>query len=458
MSYHKRETKLLRFEILRLLCGVILVWLGTIHGIAAEELNTTSLDGGFVQFFLNTDTEHAPPADTVAKAVRIYYRVNRTEIERNYMDNAYALNIIDQLFTNTSLEEKDFIVITGGASPEGGLSNNQFLATERALSLKNYIKQKHPQIKDKQIVIRSDEEDWEGLTAMVKNDNEVPNREELLGILHSNLSRERQKVNIKKLNGGKSYKYILTHILPYLRGSSTGAIYSKKEELLVRTDTVIIYRYDTVYIEKEVVRIDTVYPERMTKRGKGRFVMAVKTNLLYDAALLPNLAIEIPFGHNYNWSAEIEGNWSWWNTNAGSYRYHRIQMAGASLRRWFGNKTGRPLNGWYVGAYTYGGTYDVRLFTRKNSDKGQLSNWSYSGGLTAGYAMRIAKRFNLEFGLSAGYFGGKYYKYDVSDCQGCTFPKRSTHNRNYLGPTKASVSLVWLIGNFKQDKRKEEKR
>lgn len=448
-------TIFLRIKISRLLCGVILIWFGAVHGMAAKESKAISLESEFVRFYLNTDTEHAPPLVVPpTETVRIYYRVNRTEIERDYMNNANALDIIDQLFANKSLEEKEFIIITGAASPEGNFANNQRLATERARSLKNYIREKYPQIEENQIITLPNEEDWDGLTERVRKDENIPARDQLLDILRSDLSRESQKAKIKRLDSGKTYKYLSVHILPYLRGGATGTIYSKKEEPVTRVDTVVVFRTDTVYIE----RIDTVCPEQKAKKAKRKYVIAIKNNLVYDVALLPNLAIEVPFGENYNWSAEIEGNWSWWKTKANDHYYHRIQMAGVGLRRWFGNKTGRPLNGWYVGAYTYGGTYDIRLFTKKNSDLGQLSNWSYSGGLSVGYAMRIAERFNLEFGLSAGYFGGKYHKYDVSDCKEPTFPRRSTHNRNYWGPTKANVSLVWLIGRFKQDERKEGKR
>ncbi|NDV82846.1 DUF3575 domain-containing protein [Bacteroides sp. 51] len=455
MSDYKGKTNFSIAETLRLLCGVILVWGGSIHGMAAKDAVKTASGGDFIEISFRANPAHAP--DTlITRTARIYYRVNRTEIDKNYMGNAHTLNAIDQLFANITLKEEDFIAITGGASPEGGFYNNQRLSVDRALSLRKYIIQKYPQIKEHQVVILPDGEDWDGLIGKIEKDKNVPARDQLLDILRSNLNRENQKTKIKALNGGKTYAYMLTHVLPYLRGSATGTIYSRKQEQIIRIDTVVVFRSDTVYLEKEVVRIDTICPDVMRKKPKKPFIMAVKSNLLYDAALLPNLAVEIPFGRKYKWSVAIEGNWSWWNTNADDYYYHRIQIAGAELRRWLGYRKGRPLNGWYVGAYAYGGTYDIRLFTNKNSDYGQLSNWSYSGGLTAGYAMRISKRFNLEFGLNAGYLGGKYYKYNVSDCQDCTFPKRSTHNRNYWGPTKLNVSLVWLIGKLNRTKKMEE--
>lgn len=435
-------------------------WCGIVWFAGSSEASTLTPGHAFIEVVLNTNTgTEQTPDSSFVKTVRIHYHVNETVIERDYLDNAEALNIIDEAFKNNPIEEGDFIVITGRSSPEGPSRNNQRLAEERAQSLKNYIKQKYPEINGNQIITLSGEEDWDGLIMMIEKDENVPYRHELLSILNSSLKREEQKAWIRKLNNGKVYSYLLKNILPYLRESVAGTIYFKKGERfalgLVRTDTIEVHRVDTVFVEKEILRIDTI----LLPKSRRSFVMAIKNNLIYDAALLPNLTIEIPFGHNYNWSIGIEGNWSWWNTNADSYYYHRIQMAGAELRRWFGNKTGNPLNGWFVGAYGYGGTYDVRLFTNKNSDEGQLSNWSYSGGLTFGYAMPIAKRFNLEFGFGIGYFGGEYHKYTVGTCGVCGFPWQSTHQRSYMGLTKANISLVWLIGNVtNKNKGKENRR
>lgn len=213
--------------------------------------------------------------------------------------------------------------------------------------------------------------------------------------------------------------------------------------------------------EKTVSPKDTIHRDGkvfvLVEAGKVRkpVYWAVKNNLLFDLALLPNLAVEIAFGKNKAWSVEAGGNWSWWNTAADDYYYHRIQMASLELRHWPRRRhaAGRnPLNGWYVGVYGYGGDYDIRLLTKKNSDEGEQSRWTYSAGLTAGYALPISRHFNLEFGLSGGYLGGEYKRYTVSDCADGTFPLKSIRKRNYYGLTKASISLVWVIG---KNKRKE---
>ncbi|MDH6357864.1 DUF3575 domain-containing protein [Parabacteroides sp. PF5-9] len=412
-------------------------------------------------------TINTPADSAITQNVRIHFRVNRTFIERDYMDNAYALRVIDRILTENPIEDVDFISVTGSASPEGDELNNSRLSELRALALKNHILLNYPQLQADQVYALSAGEDWDGLTTMVENDWNVPYRNELLYILYDEqLSREAQKRQMQALRGGRPYQYLMTHILPYLRGSVSGMIYFKKDNqprpFEVQNDTNVSVPVDTVY----KIYSDTVYLESIVyvpqevvvfrEVEKKPFFMAVKTNMLYDAALLPNLSVEIPFGRGYAWSALVEGNWSWWDTGADKYNYHRIQMGGAEVRRWFGNRTGNPLNGWFVGLYGFGGDYDIRLFADKNSDIGQQSLLSYSGGLTFGYAMPIGRRFNLEFSIGGGYLGGKYKKYKVSNCEEGVFPLLSTHNRTYFGPTKIGVSLVWQIGSGVNNKKERK--
>lgn len=89
-----------------------------------------------------------------------------------------------------------------------------------------------------------------------------------------------------------------------------------------------------------------------------------------------------------------------------------------------------------------GGTYDVRT----GNDLGYLSDMSYSAGLTYGYSWPLSRRLNLELGVGIGYVGGEYKTYTF-DPDNDRYPYVQTLNRAYFGPTKAKISLVWLIGS-----------
>ena len=174
--------------------------------------------------------------------------------------------------------------------------------------------------------------------------------------------------------------------------------------------------------------------------------LALKTNLLYDLGLLPNLTVEWYFEKfDRQWSLAVEGNWNWWTfgSSAQTRQFYRIQAAGIELRRWV--ESPYPLHGHAVGVYSMIGNYDLRFFTQDEYSKGYLSNLSWSAGLSYSWSVPISSGFNVELGLALGYIGGRYYQYDYCTIHQHWAP-RAAYNRNYIGPTRVGVSFVWLLG------------
>lgn len=170
---------------------------------------------------------------------------------------------------------------------------------------------------------------------------------------------------------------------------------------------------------------------------KDAFYMSVKTNMLYDVALIPNLGIEFSLGKNFS----ILGNYmyAWWS-NSEKHRYWRTYGGDLELRKWFGSKAKqKPLTGHHVGIYVQGLTYDFEL-----GGRGYIADeWNYGGGVSYGYSAPIAKRLNIDFSVGLGYIHGKYKEYLPLDGHNAW---QLTKMRNWIGPTKVEVSLVWLIG------------
>lgn len=72
-----------------------------------------------------------------------------------------------------------------------------------------------------------------------------------------------------------------------------------------------------------------------------------------------------------------------------------------------------------------------------------FDNPSYVAALEYGYTLPVGRRINIDFSIGIGYMGGRYYKYQhLDDCD----VWKNTGMRSWLGPTKAEVSLIWLIG------------
>lgn len=171
-----------------------------------------------------------------------------------------------------------------------------------------------------------------------------------------------------------------------------------------------------------------------------RPVVAVKTNLLYDAGLLPNVGVEVPLGRG--WSVGAEWMYAWWGGRA-RHRYWRTYGGDLEVRRYFGRRASeRLLSGHHLGLYGQMTTYDFRL-----RGKGYLNDrWSWGAGIEYGYSLPIGRRLNLDFGLGIGYLGGEYETYRPMDGH---YVWQQTESLRWFGPTKAEVSLVWLIGNAK---------
>lgn len=73
------------------------------------------------------------------------------------------------------------------------------------------------------------------------------------------------------------------------------------------------------------------------------------------------------------------------------------------------------------------------------------------GGVAYGYSLPVGHRFNVDFTLGIGYLGGSYKEYIPLDGH---YVWQTTKNRRWFGPTKAGISLVWLIGRGNYNEKK----
>ncbi|MGM9860112.1 MAG: DUF3575 domain-containing protein, partial [Muribaculaceae bacterium] len=178
--------------------------------------------------------------------------------------------------------------------------------------------------------------------------------------------------------------------------------------------------------------------------------MSLKTNMLYDAALLPNIGAELYVGSNIS----VAANWmyGWWNCDS-RHHYWRAYGGDVGVRYWLSH--GKPLTGHHIGVYGQMLTYDFEW-----GGKGYMggvpggSLWDkahWGAGIEYGFALPIARRLNIDFTIGLGYLGGEYREYiPIDNC----YVWQATKYRHWWGPTKVEVSLVWLIGRDNYNKAK----
>lgn len=171
------------------------------------------------------------------------------------------------------------------------------------------------------------------------------------------------------------------------------------------------------------------------------------TNMLYDAVLTPNIGVGLCVTDKITIFADwMYARWS----NRDKRRYWRIYGGDIEARYRIGRqKANSPLAGHHVGVYCSMACYD---FQAGRSHRGVLSaKWNYAVGMSYTYSMPIATHFNIDFNLGVGYLWGTYKRHRlIDDCDVWL----STHKLGWFGPTRAGVSLVWLIGKDMTNKRK----
>ena len=174
--------------------------------------------------------------------------------------------------------------------------------------------------------------------------------------------------------------------------------------------------------------------------------LALSTNMLYDAALVPNLGVLLGTGEGNFLSI----NWmhAWWS-NSHAHRYWRIYGGDIELRRFIGRcSSGDTFTGHHIGPYFSILSYDIQR--GRNHNGYQSDNLTYAAGISYGYSIPVARQFNIDFSVGLGYQWGKYKKHHPVDDHDVW---QSTHNRRWLGPTRLSISLVWLLNTPKGGRR-----
>lgn len=388
----------------------------------------------------------------------VSYPVKVTDLQPDFHNNRKELerlsNTIDSVANDTTIEILR-IQIRGYASPEGSYATNERLARLRTSSLARYIIEQ-TDLAPKLFRTSSVPEDWEGLRNFVDSTTLLTHRSELLEMIDSDLLPDEKLAQIAS-RYPDDYQVMSNVAFPQLR----------------HTDYQIDYQLKQVKIEKGSdipVPVDTLWQlaidqptdtlESIQRHYKGfKPLLAVKTNLLFDAILAPNVEIEVPFGkEDKRWSVMAEVWCPWWrfdhNAAGEQHKYYRsdqrptrtsyqLLAVGVEARRWFAGKRcpeARPLlTGPFVGLYAAGGKYD--LGRNGKGDQGEY----FSVGLSAGYSWPIARHWNLELSAAVGYVGGPKVHYENEFDDARLIYRNDTH-LNYVGPTKLKLSLVYLIG------------
>ena len=413
----------------------------------------------------------------------IYFKVGKSNIDTSFRNNGATLNTFNHFLTEYTNPRFNFILngitLQGSASPEGKQHWNRILANRRADATAKYLKNEYSV--NQQLV----QKDNVTINTGAHHSAWPELRSTRVIVDYSRVSKEKplpqveQPEPVKVESTVASRHKIAGTAIPATAATATATTTATTATATTATAT-------TAATPETEIPAATDLPDTPEQQGKFRF--AVKTNALYDILLTPNIGVEIPVTNN--WTVAANWMYAWWKADPSSW-YHRVYGGDIEIRKYINQwpwkasrtlnssraaakskastgktSTGKsasgksasgkassgkystgttnsaaPLTGWHIGAYAQMLTYDFEW-----GGTGYLGEkWSYAAGIAVGYSKNIAKNLNLDFTLGVGYLTGEYKEYEpIDNC----YVWQATKHRHWVGPTKAEVSLVWLLGRW----------
>ena len=158
--------------------------------------------------------------------MRVIFPVSVTELKANLYNNQSVLDRIVaaiKSLSDSDEQQLNAVEIVGFASPEGGVKFNTELGEGRAAALRDYIQSQLPHMKSEQFYIINGVENWGGLREQVAQ-SDMAEKQQILNIIDTKSGEER-KTALKRLNKGKSYRYMLKNFYPQLRNACYIKVY-----------------------------------------------------------------------------------------------------------------------------------------------------------------------------------------------------------------------------------------
>jgi hypothetical protein len=386
-------------------------------------------------------------------SLAFHFRCALWDIDQAVSSNRQQLEHLQSLIKRMGDEAPDTIHITlcGSASPEGKASYNVTLSRRRAESVERILRDRLG-IDGVTYDITWIGDNWNDLRRLVE-ESDIMARAEVLDIFtatEGDATGERRKRLMMSLNGSNTWRELNRSFFPQLRKVDIIVSYGETRTVSDEPTTPIVF--DEPLDADEVIEApsDAIEPVAVApiavpveKHSGGKFLMLLKTNMLYDVLAVPNIGVEFPLPKHFSVGADWA--YAWWKTDT-FHRYWRTYGGDIFARKWLGNGE-TSCTGHHIGLYGGIVTYDFEL-----GGRGYLGDkWSYDFGVEYGYSLRIAHRLNIDFNLGAGYLGGIYKEYLPIDDH---YVWQSTKRRHWIGPTKVEISLVYFIGNAYRSARK----
>lgn len=324
------------------------------------------------------------------------FEMDSTKVIDSAALKSFALEI-DSIMRQDTITH---VEIVGIASVDGPESLNRELARNRAIAMRRWMTQTTTVPADI-ISLSSNGEDWSMFRSLVEADKNIPGRERVLEILASNKTDFDKEVEIKMLEGGRTWIYLAEHTLPLMRCAEiTLNVKHHYEAPRIMEVPVVV---ETV---EEVVEIPAQPEPELIAEDEWQRNFRIKTDLPYWLMTWSNVAFEIDLAKHWSFNLPITFSAMNYFNHKTKFRNFTIQPG---IRYWL-KETDKGVYfeahyglGWFN--FAFNGKYRYQDHWRHTPTQG--------GGIGAGYRLPITKngRWMMEFGGGVGVYRLNYDKF-----------------------------------------------
>lgn len=245
------------------------------------------------------------------------FRWDSAKLDQSYMGTAARLKALADSIAAISIGRIDSLTVSSYSSPEGKYLYNKRLAERRAASLALYLSRNYPELQSR-MTVDADGESWHLFRKKVLEDRTISEaqREKLLEIIDAPVSADRKKVLLKTYDPAL-WRHIVRTWFKEMRRSFIGLYWTELAEETARPEAFA----GSPAVAPTLLLTPPDYPIHPTVQDiyTWQTILALKTNLLYDAVTALNFELEVPVGKDF--SIAVEDVFPWWTAGPNGKKY-----------------------------------------------------------------------------------------------------------------------------------------
>lgn len=160
----------------------------------------------------------------------------------------------------------------------------------------------------------------------------------------------------------------------------------------------------------------------------------LKTNLLYDVALMPSVEMEYRF--DPYWSVAVETSIAWWHNDHRHWYYQLASLIPEVRYRFAARKSGH--------CHVIGGFGGAAWYDLENGGRGYKGE-AWAVGLSYAYSFPINDLLGFEAGVGVGYMKTTYEEYLPIEGH---YVYQQTGRTSFLGPLRLKFALVFDLDRY----------